>query len=76
MRRIIRKKAKPVHIQVHPDFFEKLETERRCLEKKNRRNFTQMELTEVLAKSRVNFPNIGRSVFDATKKVKQKRRRN
>ena len=76
MRRLIRRNAKPVHISVHPDFFDRLEKERKTLEKKNNRNFTNMELTEVLAKSKVNFPKVGREVFNATKKTKQKRRRN
>lgn len=76
MRRITRKNVKPVHISVHPDFFDRLETERKNMEKTQKRNFTRIELTEALAKTRIDFPTIGRDVFNATKKAKQKRRRN
>lgn len=75
MRRLIRKNVKPVHIRVHPDFFEKLERERKTMEQSKRRNFTTIELTEALAKSKVNFPKT-KGVFNAIKKTKKKGRRN
>jgi len=76
MRRIIRKSAQPVHMRVHPDFFEQLEKQRRNMERKSKRNFTQIELTEALSKTQIKFPNVGRNVLSAIKKTKQKRRRN
>lgn len=72
MRRSIKKKVKPVHISVHPDFFARLENERRFLENKTKKNFTQIQLTEALAKTKINFPSLGRDVFNATKKTRKK----
>ena len=67
MRRLSRGKVKPVHISVHPNFFEKLQSERKSMEKSMKRNFTNLEFTEGLELLKVNF---GRDMKNATKKIK------
>lgn len=72
MRRIYDKKLKPVHILVHPDFYNKMELERKKLERKRRTNLTNFEFTKTLAMSRIELPTLG-EVFNGNKKPQRRR---
>ena len=64
-------KIKPVHIKVHPDFFNRMEDIRKAFEKNDGLSLSQIGLTKMLSKATIKLPT-GRSINDK----KQKRRRN
>jgi hypothetical protein len=72
MRRLFSKSVKPVHIFVHPDFYNRLELEKKKYEKESSKSISKMEFSEILSKSRINFPRVGEMLHE---KTKQKRRR-
>jgi hypothetical protein len=65
-------KVKGVTIKVHPAFFNKLENERKRIEKRSGVSLSQVKLTEALSQFKINFPTVGRDLHNATKKTKQK----
>lgn len=67
MRRI---KIKPVSIQVHPNFYKKMEEMRKNY-KKNNLSLSQIELTNLIA-SRIKIPQINLLGVKNVKKQKRK----
>lgn len=70
------RKVRGITIKVHPNFYKKLERERIKIREKSGVSLTQVKLTEALSQFKINFPTVGRDIHNATKKTKQKSRRN